>query len=71
MRAFKDNDCLEADYYEIGYLTWTNLQSKIAELVNTNGGVAIIKPPVYEHLETSLVLELLRSDTPVDFVGCE
>lgn len=71
MRVFRPNACLEEDYYNIGHLTWSNLQSKLAELVNTNGGEAIIKNPVYEHLETTLVLELLRSDTPVDFVGCE
>lgn len=60
MKLFRNKHCLEQDYYKIGDLTWSNLQQKVSDLVISNNGDAVIKEPVYEHLETPIVLDFMK-----------
>ncbi len=70
LKMARNKHCLEQDYYKIGDLTWSNLQKNIAGLINLYNGNANIKQPQFEHLETPIVLDKLKSTVPVSFVGC-
>lgn len=67
-----DTQCQQDTYYNVADATWTNMQDKIIDWVNDNGGQASISPNTTAvRIERDRIEELLTSEETIDQINCD
>lgn len=60
----------ELTYYDIADVTWKNLQNKVKNWINENGGQADISTTEAIKVDKEKIKELLESNQTIDQIGC-
>jgi hypothetical protein len=66
-----NNECQEDTYYNIGEVTWSNLQEQIKNWVIENGGQATVIPKTAVRFSKEKLKELLESNETIDQILCD